>query len=130
VLYPGKSSLNLSQLSIDEKKGLFPKNKNLVIFVVDGTWSTAKQTMRLSKNLKDLPRLSFEPSRLSNFRVRKQPSSECLSTIEAIHETIELLGEIKGLDPQRRVHDNLLHVFNYMVEMQLAFCPDRLTRSM
>jgi DTW domain-containing protein len=121
VLFPGQNSINLSRLSLNEKNNLFPDNKKLIIFVVDGTWSTARQTMHLSKNLKTLPRISFEPSHPSNFRIRKQPQSEYLSTIEAIHETIELLGDIKGLEQQNRPHDKLLQVFNYMVEKQLSF---------
>jgi DTW domain-containing protein YfiP len=121
VLFPGENSVNLSKFSNEEKESYFKEDKNLVIFLVDGTWTTAKQTMRVSENLKDLPRISFDPSHLSNFRVRKQPKGECLSTIEAIHQTIELLGERKSFSLGNRPHDNLLHVFNYMVENQLLF---------
>ena len=121
ILFPGEKSLNLSLLSYEEKMKVFSSDKEMVVFVVDGTWATARQTMRLSKNLNALPRISFTPSRKSNFKVRKQPKGECLSTIEAIHETIELLGETKNFNTQNRDHDNLLHVFNCMVEKQLGF---------
>ena len=71
--------------------------------------------MHLSKNLKNLPQICFTPERLSTFRVRKQPAPECVSTIEAIHQCIELLGT------ENREHDKLLEVFDQLVEQQLVF---------
>lgn len=120
VLYPGNESLNLSRLSSDDKKALVPEGKQLVVFVVDGTWASARHTMRLSQNLKNLPRISFDNDARSNFRIRKQPKSECLATVEAIHKTIELLGESQGFGLESRAHDNLLEVFDYMVENQIS----------
>lgn len=121
MLYPGPTSKNLSLMFEPEKTNLFPADKKLRIFVLDGTWATAKKMIRQSENLKGLPRICFSPSKPSNFRVRKQPSANCYSTIEAIHHTIELLGESQGFDLQTRRHDNLINVFDYMVEKQLSF---------
>lgn len=121
VLYPGMASQNLSALSPSEKTQLFPKDKKLRIFVVDGTWATARKMMRLSENLKNLPRVCFSPEKPSNFRVRKQPHPQCYSTIEAIHHTIELIGDSQGFPVKNRLHDRLLRVFEYMVERQLQF---------
>lgn len=121
ILYPGASSCNLSHLNNDEKQSLFAKNKKLRIFVIDGTWATARKMIRLSQNLKSLPRICFSPGKPSNFRVRKQPNSHCYSTIEAIHHTIELVGEVQGFCVKDRTHDRLLTTFNYMVERQLTF---------
>ena len=121
VLYPGVASQNLSTLSPVEKTKFFPKEKKLRIFVVDGTWATARKMMRLSENLKTLPRVCFSPDKPSNFRVRKQPHPQCYSTIEAIHHTIELVGDSQGFPVKDRLHDRLLRVFEYMVERQLQF---------
>lgn len=119
VLYPGVRSQNLSQLSLPERKEIFDSTKNPVLFVIDGTWATAKKMMWQSQNLAALPRLAFTPQKLSRFRVRKQPAPECLSTIEAIHHSLELLGPAVGFESQE--HDHLLHVFDKMVERQLEF---------
>ncbi len=119
VLYPGINSVDLSALKPLERMGLFQPNKTPLVFVIDGTWATARKTMRLSQNLRQLPRLSFRPPSASNFRVRKQPRVDCLSTIEAIHHLIELLGSRKGFDINRGEHHILLEVFNQMVERQL-----------
>ncbi len=115
VLYPGLDSINLSS---EKTQTLCPQGKKLVVFVIDGTWATARRTMYSSANLKNLPRISFDP-RPSTFRVRKQPKAECCSTVEAIHQTIELLGSSLGFKVESREHDNLLEVFDFMVETQL-----------
>jgi len=106
---------------MEERSALFPKNKKLTIFVIDGTWLTAKKMIKHSHNINQLPRIAFTPVRPSTFRVRKQPHENCLSTIEAIHHTIELLGPTQGFDVNSRKHDHLLDAFDSMVELQLEF---------
>lgn len=121
VLYPGKESFNISSLPQVELQSLIQPRKQLVIFVIDGTWATAKKTMNRSENLKALPKICFTPQQLSQFRVRKQPDPNCFSTIEAIHQTIDLLGSSVGFSVQQRSHDHLLYVFDKMVQRQLEF---------
>lgn len=121
ILYPGLESKNISLLDEKEKISLFPQNKKLRIFVIDGTWATARRMVRQSENIKNLPRICFSPQKPSNFRVRKQPHANCYSTIEAIHHTIELLGESQGFDIKERTHDKLITTFDFMVEKQLQF---------
>jgi DTW domain-containing protein YfiP len=121
ILYPGIRSKNLTPMSQAERSGLFPQGKKLTIFVIDGTWATARRTVRQSQNLNILPRICFSPEKPSTFRVRKQPHSACYSTIEAIHHTIELVGDSQGFNTTTREHDKLIHVFDKMVELQLEF---------
>lgn len=119
ILYPGKLSSNLTHLNAQERASICPSNKELLIFVLDGTWATANKTLKDSRNLRDLPQISFTPDTPSNFRIRKQPRENCYSTIEAVHKTIELLGPSFGFDVRTRTHDNLLQVFNSMVDVQI-----------
>jgi DTW domain-containing protein YfiP len=121
VLYPGPQSLNISHMNLAEKSSLFSAGKTPLIFVIDGTWATARKTMWQSQNLRTLPKICFTPQNLSQFRVRKQPDPNCFSTIEAIHQTIELFGASLGFDIEKRQHDSLIQVFNKMVERQLEF---------
>lgn len=116
ILYPGADALDLNHDCIPNSVG----QKKIVIFVIDGTWRTAGQSIRFSKNLCKLPKVCFTPKKKSAFRVRKQPKPEFYSTVEAIHETIELLGPSVGFDVASRKHDNLLTVFNWMVDKQIA----------
>lgn len=126
VLFPGPTSVNLSHLTMRERASTIPADKDLVIFVIDGTWSTAGKTLRRSQNLHSLPRFCFIPTGPSRFRVRTQPKEGCFSTLEAIHQTIEMLGPLKGFDVASRQQDRLLHVFDKMVEQQLEFIRESL----
>ena len=114
LLYPGPQSKNLSLMTEPEKIEMRTSQQQLVIFVIDGTWNTARKTLFHSPNLKQLPRIEFKPDRPSRFKVRKQPRAECYSTIEAIHQTIDLLGT-----SDQREHDHLLYVFEKMVARQI-----------
>ncbi len=129
VLYPGAGSVNLTTADDSEKKQLMPPgDQKLLIFVIDGTWATAGKMLRRSPGLQSLPRICFTPPHPSRFRVRKQPSPQCFSTIEAIHHTINLLGESAGFDVSSRRHDALLTAFDWMVERQLSFLEEALER--
>jgi DTW domain-containing protein YfiP len=120
VLYPGALSRNLSRDSIEDRAKILPLGKKLLVFVIDGTWTTARKTIQRSQNLAKLPRITFDLPRPSRFRVRRQPGETCYATIEAIHETIELMGVACGFATETRQHDRLLERFDYMVEEQLG----------
>jgi DTW domain-containing protein YfiP len=122
ILYPGKNSIDISLKTPDQT--IFQPGKKPVVFVIDGTWATARKMIRLSENLQTLPRIGFTPTRPSQFRVRKQPNQNCYSTLEAIHCCIELLSSQVDFCIETREHDHLLNAFNYMVEKQIKFLND------
>ncbi len=122
ILYPGKNSMDISaDQSAPLISSIFRPGKTPVVFVIDGTWATARKMIRQSQNLHSLPRIGFTPAAPSQFRVRKQPRKECYSTIEAIHQTIQILGPSVGFQIESRQHDNLLKVFSLLVETQIRF---------
>ncbi len=120
VLYPGRNSVNLSAISATERRQLFDPRRTPLLFVVDGTWNTARKMIR-SRNLAALPRICFSPERPSNFRVRKQPAPGCVSTIEAVHAAIELLGPSRGFNLEIGQHHNLLQVFDWLVDTHVEY---------
>lgn len=124
VLYPGAGSIDLSRESTQALTALFPSDRRLMIFVIDGTWATARRTMRLSRRLAGLTRVCFSPTKTSQFRVRKQPAAHCLSTLEAIHHMIELVGPVRGFEVSQKKQDALLDVFSQMVDRQIAYVPE------
>lgn len=117
VLYPGVGSVDVSKLPRGQRTSFVPEGKQLVIFVLDGTWSTARKMRRLSRNLHGLPMIRFNPRKPSQFQVRRQPASVCLSTVESVHEVIDLLLP----ETPERPQDNLLEVFSHLVKTQLHF---------
>lgn len=125
LLFPGPRSHNLSKLSREQRDELHPSERELVIIVLDATWTHAKQMLHRSPNLQALPRICFTPPHLSRFLVRKQPHDHCFSSIEAIHHIIDLMGP---KNPERP-HDHLIDVFERMVRQQLSFrTPDQKSR--
>lgn len=117
VLYPGADSINISNSQTQQL--VLPEGKRLLIFVIDGTWTTARKTMQRSKNLQKIQKICFIPQKPSEFKLRKQPKPNFYSTIEAIHETIEILGTISNYNVTAGTHHRLLEVFKYMVEQQI-----------
>ena len=64
------------------------------IVVLDGTWSQAKTLWWRNAWLLKLQRVLIHPKEPSAYgRLRKEPRRECLSTIEAVAETLDALGE-------------------------------------
>jgi len=128
ALFPGPLAINLSPLSPSQRAASLPLGRPLRVFVIDGTWNTAKKTLRRHPYLSQLPQIMFSPPFESRFRVRKQPFPGCLSTLEAIHHLIDLLGPVVGYNTGLREHDSMLETFDHLVDQQVAVM-ERLTES-
>ena len=118
LLYPHPRATNLNQLPHPDRARIFPRDKRLVIFVLDGTWRNARKMLHLSDCLRRLPMISLTAATPSAFHVRKQPRAGCLATIEAIHQLIDLISMPSNLPT--RPHDAMLEAFRFMVDMQIA----------
>jgi len=114
LLYPGEGAMRIHD-------GGFPAsalgNRNLVVFLIDATWSCARKMARLSPSLLRLPRLMIDPCAPSRFTIKRQPAPWCLSTLEATHELLLSL-EAGGVDvyPDK---DRLLAAFDAMQDFQI-----------
>jgi DTW domain-containing protein YfiP len=123
LLFPSRQAVNLSNLTSSERQRLTAAPRAPVVFVLDGTWKSVRKMMRLSDNLQRLPTICFEPPTPSAYGFRREPRPECYSTIEAIHQVIELFNDPNLKDPAARRHDRLLKSFHFMVATQLGFMP-------
>lgn len=115
ILYPGDKAINITT---DDVSSLNNTEKKLVVFVVDGTWPCAKKMMRLSKNLKILPRLSFSATHKSIFEIKEQPADFCLSTLESLHFFIHECNR-RGLEETFKTEDQMITVFKEMINFQI-----------
>lgn len=113
VLYPGKESLPLNAQKIETL------GKQLVIFIIDGTWPCSVKMLRLSRNLQSLPKLSFTHTKSSQFQIKEQPKDFCLSTIESTLTILELLNghAMETINEER--FECFLDPFLAMVEYQI-----------
>jgi DTW domain-containing protein YfiP len=91
-----------------------PPEGPVTLVVVDGTWSQAKTVVRDNPCLQALPRYAFATPEPSQYRIRKEPRAEYVSTIEALMHVLGVLEQ----DPAR--FRALLDPLNAMVDAQLA----------
>lgn len=120
LLYPGKDAFytDNAQLKIEMKK------KKLLVFLIDATWQSARKMMHLSANLQKLLKISFSNNYKSQFSIKKQPKSFCLSTIESVYYLIEELKDTELID-SKVVQHNLFTVFLKMINFQVTCYKDR-----
>ena len=114
LLYPGKDTFNLSVREGSEMVSFMGDHPH--VFILDGTWPCARKMLKLSKNLQELKRVSFDNTIESKFIIKQQPKALCLSTIESVYTVLNLLDE-GGLE-QCDTKDFLLP-FEKMIEYQV-----------
>lgn len=116
LIYPGRGALNLSRQDYRP-----PAGKQPILFLIDATWPCAKKVLRLSTNLRSLPRISFDGTRTSEFLIKHQPDPLCLSTVETLHRVLELFDAAGLEDYKADAAQHLLRPFREMVEMQIRY---------
>jgi DTW domain-containing protein YfiP len=114
ILYPSKDAIDLSNKPLHVEGG-----KDMVIFIIDSTWSCASKIFTESKNLQKLPHISFSTNKLSEFKIKEQPESYCLSTIESTQVVLELLNKHGLENIKDKYLDNFLNPFKEMVKYQV-----------
>jgi DTW domain-containing protein YfiP len=113
LLYPGPGAVDVE---------LSPPPTDITLVVVDGTWSQARKLVRLNPELAALPRYAFRPPSPSEYRIRREPHEDYVSTLEAL---IHVLGVLEG-DRERFLP--MLRPFRAMVEAQIAFATSSQSR--
>lgn len=114
VLYPGEESLHLNETKIQRE------GRELVIFIIDATWSTALKLLKVSTNLQKLPKLSFTHTKSSEFQIKQQPQQAYLSTIESTLTILELLNKHSLESIEVTAFEHFLDPFKAMIEYQIG----------
>ena len=106
LLYPGPDAIDLERT---------PPRGPTTLVVIDGTWHQARAMVRANPALAALPRYSLSPPKPSEYRIRRAPQGDFISTIEAMALA---LGVLEG---DRRRFEAMLSPFRAMVDWQLRF---------
>ena len=109
LLYPDPEGVCLSELPEPPRR----------LVVLDGTWHHARRLFRDYPGITELPRVRIEPRQPSRYRVRREPSAECLSTLEAV------VVALRALEPETSGLDALLEAFELMNTRQLGLAAER-----
>jgi DTW domain-containing protein YfiP len=123
TMYPGEKSLNVSEHDVSSLKEAIDSDKKIILFLIDGTWPCAKKMMRLSKNIKSLPRVSFTATHTSVFDIKEQPADYCLSTLESILFFIQECNR-RELEFTNKSEDQMMVVFKAMINFQMKCAED------
>lgn len=105
LLYPGPGARDILA---------DPPAGPVTLIVVDGTWSQSRSVVRKNPVLASIPRFAFTAPSPTEYRIRREPRDEYVSTIEAL---MHVLGALEG-DPER--FRALLVPFRAMVDAHLA----------
>ncbi len=106
LLYPQANARSLTELPAAERP--------VQLVIVDGTWHQAKTIVRDVPQLQDLPCYRLAPSSPGQYRIRREPNAQSLSTLEAT------VAALQALEPDTVGLDRLLSAFHKMVEDQLG----------
>ena len=121
LLYPDENAWNSKKEGFKEAVG----NKKLLAIIIDSTWFCSKKMIRLSSNIMALPKLSFSNKYKSIFTFKKEPSEECVSTIETCYYLIREMQEA-GIADKNANPECLMDAFKELIKMQLQKENDRI----
>jgi len=130
LMYPGEDAWNVKKEGFkelflgEEFKGDSPQDKTPLcktplILILDATWFCSKKMLEHNPFLLELPKLSFAGSYRSIFTFKREPSPECISTIECCYYMIKELQEA-GLSPLDQDPQPLMNIFKAMIKLQLT----------
>ncbi len=107
LLYPSPEARDLK---------LDPPRGPVTLVVLDGTWNQARSLLRHNPWLESLPKVAFSPEKPSEYRIRREPREDYVSTLEAM---VHALGALEDGDPER--FQALMAPFRAMVDVQVAY---------
>jgi DTW domain-containing protein YfiP len=105
LLYPSPDARDLASLP--------PGEAPAHLVVIDGTWDQAHRVYRDNAWIRALPHYRLHPDAPSNYRIRREPRFECLSTLEAVAIAIRIL------EPDLDGVDALVGAFEEMIDDQI-----------
>ncbi len=112
LLFPDESAIPAGQLM--QKAAIDPHSQFIVL---DGSWKKAYKLLMSNPFLQALPKVTINAEAKSNYRIRKSPREDGLSTVEAGYY---LLAQLEN---NSQKFAPLLKSFEYMIDYQIAQIP-------
>ena len=115
LLFPGDESIPATQLTEH-----YSFNAGSLFIILDGSWKKAYKLLMSNPFLQKLPKVSINVEDKSNYRLRKSPREDGLSTVEAGYY---LLSQ---LEDNSEKFMPLLKSFEFMIDFQISKMPPKL----
>jgi DTW domain-containing protein YfiP len=110
LLFPDKNATDVRQLYQNTTEYAIR-----FLVVLDGTWNSCKRIYKKNEEvLGRMKRVCIHPEIPSNYRIRKQPNVECLSSIEAVAYCLMVI------ENDQTLYDKLTKPLDGLVE---SYCP-------
>jgi len=112
LLFPGDDAVAATQLTEQ-----FVVNEDSQFILLDGSWKKAYKLLMSNPFLQKLPKVFINVDAKSNYRLRKSPREDGLSTVEAGYYLLsQLEGDAEKFKP-------LLKSFEFMIDYQISKIP-------
>lgn len=121
LLYPGGDAWTAKKDGFKEEIG----NRRVLAIIIDSTWFCSKKMLRFSTNVTSLPKLSFSGSYKSIYTFKREPSEECVSTIETCYYLIKEFQQAEIVDKEINP-ECLMDGFKELIKLQLQKENDRI----
>lgn len=118
LLFPGDDALPATAL-----KQQVSFNENSQFILLDGSWKKAYKLLMSNPFLQALPKVFINVDAKSNYRLRKSPREDGLSTVEAGYY---LLSQLEGNNEKFMP---LLKSFEFMIDFQISQMPAEIYQS-
>ena len=112
LVFPDSSAVPAEQLV-----NLKEIDNSSVFILLDGSWKKAYKLLMSNVFLQNLPKISINIDKKSEYRIRKSPRADGLSTVEAGYYLLSQLEK----DQEKFIP--LLKSFNRMIDYQIASMP-------
>lgn len=103
LVFPSEHSLSSAQAA---------QLKFKYVILLDGTWRKVSRLLHLNTWLTQIPSIAIQATNASEYKIRKTPREDGLSTIEAAVEVLNSLEPDKDFSP-------ILNAFHKMINFQI-----------
>ena len=103
LVFPSEDALTI-------EKVICRNFKNIIL--LDGTWRKVARLIHLNPWLSELPCMAIQPEMASQYKIRKSPREDGLSTIEAA------VAVLNGVSPEQD-YSAILPAFYKMIDLQI-----------
>ncbi len=118
LLYPAQGASFLQDWYQYPSKMEFEQQATSAVIILDGTWKKAYKMWQLSRCLHSLPLVKLSEDLVGNYRIRKAPRANALSTIEAIMAALHVIEPALSTE-------SMDHAFQQMIETHLSHLPEQ-----
>ncbi|KJG09267.1 DTW domain protein [Photobacterium kishitanii] len=112
IVYPGEGAVPISSVAAAASN-----DRLQTVIVLDGTWKKAYKMWQLATNLHHLPLVNLDNADSGNYRIRKSPKEQGVSTVEAGYLALS------AFEADNDKFSPLLTTFNHMIDFQIKQMP-------